>query len=323
MFSGLARLAVVGLLAAALAACSSGDPDPDRVPTQGYYKVGQPYVISGVRYVPRVDYDYDETGIASWYGPGFHGRLTANGEIYDQYALTAAHPTLPMPSLVRVTNLENGKVLDLRINDRGPFKPGRIIDVSKRGAELLGFLGQGIAKVRVQVLEQESRELAALARGGTIAESGDIARIPPGEVDQFVAAPFESVAAEPIAPAPVSSAPVSAAPVSPEPSRTASPPALAPTPLAPSSQPSGQVTQVAVAPSDLFIQAGAFSQQTNALNLAQRLTPYGSPSISETSVGGQRLWRVRLGPLRDVAEADAVLAALIYDGFPQSRVVVD
>ncbi len=319
MLSGLARLAVVGLLAATLAACSSGDPDPDRVPTQGYYKVGQPYVISGVRYVPRVDYDYDETGIASWYGPGFHGRLTANGEIYDQYALTAAHPTLPMPSMVRVTNLENGKVLDLRINDRGPFKPGRIIDVSKRGAELLGFLGQGIAKVRVQVLEQESRELAALARGGTIAESGDVARVPPGEVDQFVAAPFESVAAEPIAPAPVS-----AAPVSPEASRTASSQALAPTPLASSSQPSGQqVTQVAVAPSDLFIQAGAFSQQTNALNLAQRLTPYGSPSISETSVGGQRLWRVRLGPLRDVAEADAVLAALIYDGFPQSRVVVD
>ncbi|MGP1253150.1 MAG: septal ring lytic transglycosylase RlpA family protein [Kiloniellales bacterium] len=308
MLSGLARFAVVGLLTAGLVACSSGDPDPDRVPTQGYYKVGQPYVIGGVRYVPMVDYDYDETGIASWYGPGFHGRLTANGETYDQYALTAAHPTLPMPSLVRVTNLENGKVIDLRINDRGPFKAGRIIDVSKRGAELLGFLGQGIAKVRVQVLEEESRQLAALARGGEIAESSDIARMPPGEVDQFVAAPFESVAAEPIAPA-------TTAPATPQ--------AGAPQPVAAYPQPSGQVTQVAVAPSDLFIQAGAFSQQTNALNLAQRLTPYGSPSISQTNVGGQRLWRVRLGPLRDVAEADAVLAALIYDGFPQSRVVVD
>ena len=330
MLSGLARAATVGLLAVGLAACSSSDRGDDgpgaSVPTQGYYKVGRPYVIRGVRYTPAVDYSYDETGIASWYGPGFHGRQTANGEIYDQHGLTAAHPTLPMPTLVRVTNLENGKVLDLRINDRGPFKNGRIIDVSRRGAELLGFLNQGIAKVRVQVLEEESRQMAALAQGGQIAQTDSITRIAPGPVDQVAGAPVDSVAAETIQPSPAAAATQTPAPSAPTSGSVASAPLAqgapgGPVPVYP--QPSGEVTQVAVAPSNLFIQAGAFSEQSNALNLAQRLTTYGSPSISQTNVNGQPFWRVRLGPLRDVTEADAVLTALIVDGFRQSRVVVD
>jgi rare lipoprotein A len=118
----------------------------------GTVKVGRPYTINGVRYVPRVDNAYDETGLASWYGADFHGKRTANGEIYDMNALTAAHKTLPMPSRVRVTNLENGRSLELTVNDRGPFVRGRIIDVSRRAAEALGFRRQGVAEVRVQVL---------------------------------------------------------------------------------------------------------------------------------------------------------------------------
>ena len=118
----------------------------------GDYKIGQPYKEFGKWYYPHHDPDYDETGIASWYGPGFHGRSTANGEIYDQNALTAAHPTLPMPVLVRVTNLENGRSQILRVNDRGPFVDGRIIDVSRHAAEILGFRRQGLARVRVQYL---------------------------------------------------------------------------------------------------------------------------------------------------------------------------
>ena len=97
---------------------------------KGRYKVGTPYQIKNVWYYPKVEYDYDETGIASWYGPNFHQKLTANGEIFDQNAITAAHRTLPMPSIVRVTNLENGRSLIVRINDRGPFAHGRIIDLS-------------------------------------------------------------------------------------------------------------------------------------------------------------------------------------------------
>ncbi len=118
----------------------------------GAVKVGRPYTVNGVRYVPRVDNGYDETGLASWYGADFHGKRTANGEVYDMNALTAAHKTLPMPSRVRVTNLENGRSLELTVNDRGPFVAGRIIDVSRRAAEALGFRRQGVAEVRVQVL---------------------------------------------------------------------------------------------------------------------------------------------------------------------------
>lgn len=121
-------------------------------PGAAHYKPLEPYEIRGVRYYPREDYGYDETGISSWYGPGFHGKQTANGEIYDQMALTAAHKTLPLPSCVRVTNLENGQSVVLRVNDRGPFHGERIIDVSQRAAQLLGFEEQGTARVRVQML---------------------------------------------------------------------------------------------------------------------------------------------------------------------------
>ena len=150
------HFAALGLLALALGllpACSGGAPpwqEDDIYDVSGDYKIGQPYEISGVWYHPRHEPDYDETGIASWYGPGFHGRTTANGEIFDQEALTAAHTTLPMPVLVRVTNLENGRSLLLRVNDRGPFIDGRIIDVSRHAAEQLGFREQGLAWVRVQ-----------------------------------------------------------------------------------------------------------------------------------------------------------------------------
>ena len=106
--------------------------------SQSSYKIGNPYQIGGIWYYPAEDYEYDETGIASWYGAAFHGKTTANGGVYDMNALTAAHRTLPMPSYVRVTNLENGRSLVLEVNDRGPFAKGRIIDISRRGAQLLG-----------------------------------------------------------------------------------------------------------------------------------------------------------------------------------------
>ena len=123
------------------------------------YKVGKPYKIRGQWYYPAEDYSYSEVGTASWYGEDFHAKYTANGEIYNMNTLTAAHRTLPLPSIVRVTNLENGRSLVLRVNDRGPFAKNRIIDISKRGAQLLGFQNQGIAKVRVEVMAEESKEL--------------------------------------------------------------------------------------------------------------------------------------------------------------------
>ncbi len=145
------------LLLIALAACQS------RPPPAGV-KIGKPYSIAGKTYRPEYDPTYDETGLASWYGPGFHGNSTANGEQFNTHDLTAAHPTLPMPSLVRVTNLENGKVLVVRINDRGPFARGRIIDLSKASAQKLGV--KGLSKVRVQYLQRESDEYIAAVKEG-------------------------------------------------------------------------------------------------------------------------------------------------------------
>ena len=117
---------------------------------------------------------YNETGIASWYGPKFHGKLTANGEIYNQNALTAAHKTLPLPSAVKVTNLENNKSLILRVNDRGPFVNDRIIDLSSKAADLLGLKKKGTGLVRVTILQDKSVALEKLAKKGSFPEINDL-----------------------------------------------------------------------------------------------------------------------------------------------------
>ncbi|MCB1520804.1 MAG: septal ring lytic transglycosylase RlpA family protein [Hyphomicrobiaceae bacterium] len=136
----------------------------------GTYKVGKPYKIAGRWYVPREEPNYDRSGSASWYGDNFHGRLTANGETFDKYALTAAHPTLPLPSYVYVTNEENGRTVLVRVNDRGPYVHGRLIDLSHAVAHHLGFEHKGVAKVRVRYAGRaplngdHARELQYLAR---------------------------------------------------------------------------------------------------------------------------------------------------------------
>src|SRR5690242_18586470 len=159
-------IAAVTVFAALTAGCATGPEDNSVTvpPNAGVYKVGVPYQIGDTWYYPSEQPDYDETGIASWYGPTFYGRSTANGERFDADALTAAHRTLPMPVNVRVTNLDNGKSLIVRVNDRGPFSKGRIIDVSERAADLLGFRLQGTARVRVTYMGR------ALLPGGQPAE---------------------------------------------------------------------------------------------------------------------------------------------------------
>ena len=138
---------------------ATGVPSSPRVATAesggfrkggGVYKLGKPYAVAGRWYVPRVEPSYDRTGVASWYGSDFHGRKTANGEVFDMNALTAAHPTLPLPSLVQVTNTANGRSIIVRLNDRGPYVHDRIIDLSRRSAEALGYTSRGTAQVRVQ-----------------------------------------------------------------------------------------------------------------------------------------------------------------------------
>ena len=134
---------VLGISLLALAGCSSPAP-------QGVYKLGQPYQIQGRWYHPEFDPDYDRVGVASWYGEPFHGRATANGERFDRRIVTAAHQTLPLPSVVRVVNLTNKRELAVRVNDRGPFVGDRLIDLSQEAARQLGFEREGLAQVRVQ-----------------------------------------------------------------------------------------------------------------------------------------------------------------------------
>ena len=138
------------------------------------YKIGNKYNVGGKYYYPKKDLNYNKTGIASWYGPKFHGKLTANGEIYNQYALTAAHKTLPLPSAVKVTNLKNNKSLVLRINDRGPFVNERIIDLSSKAADILDLKREGTGLVRVQILRDKSLYLEKLAKQGSFPEITDI-----------------------------------------------------------------------------------------------------------------------------------------------------
>lgn len=126
---------------------------------EGHYKVGNPYTILGQTYYPREQPNYKEVGMASWYGSDFHNKKTANGEVYNMNDYTAAHRTLPMPCIVRVTNLENGKSIKVRVNDRGPFAKNRIIDVSKKVAKKLDFHEKGTTKVKVEYLKKESEEL--------------------------------------------------------------------------------------------------------------------------------------------------------------------
>lgn len=220
-----APLALTVLLAACAgrhvqqsAALHAARPAP--TPGEGYYRVGAPYEVNGVWYYPHINYQYDRTGIASWYGPNYDGRLTANGEIFDMNALSAAHPTLPLPSIVRVTNLQNGRSLDLRVNDRGPFVDGRIIDLSRRAAQVLGFAVQGTAPVRVRILKRRSIEVAQLAKEGIISDGPLYAQAAPA------AAPAVRIArAAPPPPvyAPRRPAPVVVAAASPPPAYTPPP----------------------------------------------------------------------------------------------------
>ena len=133
----------------------AGEPVPKG---GGNYRVGSPYVVGGRTYVPEDNPNYRAEGLASWYGEDFHGRLTANGEVYDMHGISAAHPTLPMPSYVRVTNLGNGRSVIVRVNDRGPYHSDRLIDLSSKAARLLDFHGDGLARVRVEYVSRAPLE---------------------------------------------------------------------------------------------------------------------------------------------------------------------
>jgi rare lipoprotein A len=320
------RIAIVCASAALAAACStSPQPGPDvssvSLPSgNGVYKIGEPYEQEGVWYYPREQPEYDETGIASWYGGEFHGRRTANGEVFDANALTAAHPTLPMPVNVQVTNLENGKSIVLRVNDRGPFKRGRIIDVSQRAAQLLGFYGKGVAKVRVTYLARADEPGGAPIHTttATAVAAAPTAAVQVASLDPVAAAPASAPATTPAAPAPQpESSPESSDVPSPSPEK------LDVKFQANADEPPVVTTVPVPAVSHIYVQLGAFSIKENAERLKSRLSAAGNLTISAIDRKGQTLYRVRVGPFDDVSAADSELAQLTGTGSSDAKIVVD
>lgn len=320
---------------------SQSSRPPEEPVAKGLYKIGKPYQVKGTWYYPKADYDYDQTGIASWYGPGFHNKTTANGEVYDQTSLTAAHTTLPMPSLVRVTNLENGRQVVVRINDRGPFVPGRIIDMTQRGAQLLGFDRQGTAKVRVQILADESRAIAIAAQRRDPAAFQDgrqVASLNPEDGPLPAAAPSGRITSEALSPS--GKAPLTAAPVRPvSPAKPAAGGALS-EPLETARiekvstvpgtvedgmfMPAPVVKQVSVKKTpQIYVQAGSFTRFDNANRLRARLTKLAKTEVSPVMVGTTQFFRVRLGPFAQVTDADKALAQVVATGQQDARIVVD
>lgn len=280
--------------------------------TQGTFKVGSPYKIQGKTYRPRETYDFEQTGVASWYGPGFHGKRTANGETFDQNELTAAHKTLQMPSLVRVTNLENGRSIVVRVNDRGPFSKGRILDLSKRGAELLGFKNQGTAKIKLQVLSQESLQIAEMAKKGQNTRGTEVA---------YNTRNHQTIAHRRPQPAP-RQAVVRAAPV--ETVEVAELESPVPGHLNKGRfYPDPVVKTYPVSPTNLYVQVASVTNPNSAQQLAGSLQSIGKAQVQPAQVNGRDFYRVRIGPVANVQTADLILKQLSSAGQHDAIVVVD
>lgn len=260
----------------------------------GRYKVGSPYKVDGRWYYPRKNRNYDQIGTASWYGEMFHGRETANGEIYDMDAITAAHPTLPMPVYAKVTNLENGRNIIVRVNDRGPYKRSRIIDLSRRSATVLGFRIRGTARVRVQYLAQaplngdDSYEKRYLASRPWMRPYTAAIDRKPGRIRS--AAWLTATSAK---------GPVNAA-------------------TAANIYPTGAITPLR---RKIFIQAGSFRSSSNANRLRERLAAYGPVRIDPLQTGKNILYRVRLGPFAHDQIAGQILRKLVGAGVNDAMII--
>jgi len=274
----------------------------------GYFKVGNPYSIKGRTYYPKEKYQYSETGMASWYGPGFHGKMTANGEIFNQYELTAAHRTLQMPSMVRVTNLENGKSIIVRVNDRGPFAHNRVIDLSQRAAEVIGMRKKGVARVRVDVLEKESRQVAQASRAGKSTRGTEIVLNRGRSLDSKMPLRIATPISKPITAQSQSQSQQLAARVPVQSTRTRL--QQAPIMSAPSSSSFDHLLRSqanAAAPArkpvqqQYFVDAGRFSSEDNALTARISIESLGQPVHVVSSTTGHQ---VKVGPFASQAAAN-------------------
>jgi rare lipoprotein A len=314
----LIRASAAILLAASLGACGSTG-GKGGVAQRGSYKIGAPYKIDGITYRPQEEFNHVETGVASWYGPGFHGKSTANGERYDQTERTAAHRTLQMPSIVRVTNVDNGLSTVVRINDRGPFARSRVIDLSRTAAQELDIVRNGTGRVRIEQLQAESLAVkeVAINGGGPAEQHAALAQLASGRRAP-ASAPVQVAASTQPAAAPLP-APVQAVWRS---------PAVEAAPAV--STGNGGVTVASLAggttlqpASGFYVQTGAFSTPGNAERQRDLVRSYGASEISQASAGGRDVYRVRLGPYTTSDAAGIVADRLKRSGYGDARVVAD
>ncbi len=337
----------------ALTACQTSN-----VPAPKGVKIGKPYEVFGKTYYPAYDPTYDKEGMASWYGPGFHGKSTATGETFNKHDLTAAHPTLPMPSLVRVTNLQTGKALVVRVNDRGPFAKDRIIDLSRESAQRLDITG--LAKVRVQYLAEETNQYVAAVQEGRKIDmfayndqleskknASLLAATAPsdstfiieennnsGRTDDSVndAAPVMSVSGSDLqqpAKKPSHNIFVRDAFAGDErqPLTAAerggevvlrSPNVMQDEPIY---APKAVAKKVSLTTGGTYIQVGSFSQQANAEAMKNKIESFAAVDVGSAEISGHSWWRVRSGPFASEEEADAALEQIRNHGAPDARKV--
>ncbi len=283
-------------------------------------KLGKPYRVKGQHYVPRHEPDYRESGIASWYGPGFNGRMTASGEKFDENEVTGAHRTLPMPSIVQVKNLDNGRTALVRINDRGPFAHSRIIDVSKGAARELGMLRSGTARVEVTYRPQETDEY--------IADLGlqRPAWLGPTNVDRHTVQPAETrvagVGVRDLPSLTVSASGLGSKPQAREP--VASP--FLTGPSAPRLDVALHTDTNASPPpvrAAYRVQAGSFGSAGNADRLAERMRSFSPVQVEQIMVKDKPYYRVLLGPVRRVEEAESIVRQVAQAGIHDARILVD
>lgn len=308
----LLRACSLLLIVACASACGHrhGSGGGASTASRGAYKVGSPYTIDGVTYSPREEFQHVETGVASWYGPGFHGKSTANGERYDQQDRTAAHRTLQLPSIVTVTNLDNGLSTVVRINDRGPYARNRVIDLSRAAAQELDMVRSGTARVRIDQLAAESQIVkeVALGGGGPAEQRDALAQAASGRRGAPATGPVVMAAAT--TPQQVQAG--WGAP--PSPSVQAAPPTI-------STVAAGTVG--GAAGGGYYVQTGAFSTADNAERQRGAMRSYGVTEISQATAGGRDVYRVRLGPYTTSDAAGIVADRLKRSGYGDARVVAD
>lgn len=312
-----ARWAVVLMAGASLTACVTpkygvrpGGAQTSIAPRPGAKGTDQPYQVGGIWYVPHEQPNYDETGIASWYGDAFNMKATADGEVFDMSQFSAAHTTLPLPSMVEVTNLDNGRKLTVRVNDRGPFVGGRIIDLSHAAAQELGYDRAGTAHVRVRYVGPaplagpEAGVRYAKASPPSLGPGSSSGRRPADE-EIFEEAALTAAPARPLVRAPD---PVTVS-------------TLAPPPGARAWRQDAPAEAPAAAAQSCRIQAGAFSDQDNARRAAAQLASAGTATIEPMEKGGVTLYRVILPGPADEVEAFAMRDKVAGIGFADARVL--